>query len=87
MTTITFPVTDLQPLRKKAATIAQPPENCPERWSKSTVEPMKVLAVFKALWIKEGFILRAYQSREGGNGNGVEWVMPSHSRWRHSLML
>ena len=37
---------------------------------------MAVLAVFKSLWIKDGYILRAYQFREGGNGNGVVWAMP-----------
>jgi hypothetical protein len=37
---------------------------------------MKLLAVFEPLRIKDGFVLRAYQYREGGNGNGVVWAMP-----------
>ena len=77
MTTTTFPLTDLQRLRKEAATLAQPPNDGPEGWSKSNVDPMKVLAVFKPLRIKDGYIVRAYQFRDGmGNGNGVVWAMP-----------
>jgi hypothetical protein len=39
---------------------------------------MKVLAVFKkCLWIKEGYILRAYQRREEGECQGVVWAMPA----------
>jgi hypothetical protein len=37
---------------------------------------MAVVAVFKPLWIKDGYILRAYQFRDDGNGNGVVWAMP-----------
>ena len=78
MTTTTFPLTKLQRLRKRAATLARPSRDGPEGWSKSNVDPMKVLAVFKeSLWIKDGLILRAYQFRDGmGNGNGVVWAMP-----------
>ncbi len=77
MTTTTFPLTTLQRLRKKAARLGQPPEDGPLRWSKSVVDPMKVLAVFESVWIKDGYILRAYQFREDGRGKGVVWAMPA----------
>jgi hypothetical protein len=44
--------------------------------TKANCDPMKVLAVCKPLYVKEGFVLRAYQFREGGNGNGFVWAMP-----------
>jgi len=37
---------------------------------------MNLLGVFKSLRMKSGFVLRAYQYRSGGNGNGVIWAMP-----------
>jgi len=76
MNTTTFSISAIQTLRKRAAKRAQPAEDCPEGWSKSSVDPMRVLAVFTPLRIKDGYILRAYQFREGGNGNGVVWAMP-----------
>jgi hypothetical protein len=76
MTTTTFPLTKVQRLRKKAATLAHPPDDGPEGWSQSAVDPMAVLAVFKTLRIRDGYILRAYQFRAGGNGNGIVWAMP-----------
>lgn len=76
MTTTTFPISAVQRLRERAARRARPPEDGPERWSKSIVDPMKVLAVFTPLWVKDGYVLRAYQFREGGDGRGVVWAMP-----------
>ena len=83
MTTTSFPLTDLQRLRRRAAKLAQAPLFGPEGWSKSAVDPMKVLRVFgKCLWIKDGYILRAYQLREyGGKANGVVWAMPVHAEF------
>jgi len=81
MTTATFPITDLQRLRKRAAKLACAPLFGPERWSRSTVDPMRVLAVFKCLSIKEGYILRAYQRREDGKCNGVVWAMPADAEF------
>ena len=45
-------------------------------WFRSSVDPEKLLGVFKALRLKEGFGLRAYEFRSGGNGNGVIWAVP-----------
>jgi len=51
----------------------------PRGWSKTQVEPVEVLKAFSALRLKKGFVLRAYQFREGGNGNAVVWAMPEES--------
>jgi len=69
----TFPAARLQRLRRQAAPARLDP---PKGWSKSIVDPMTVVAVFKSLRIKEGFVLRAYQFRAGGDGNGFVWAMP-----------
>ena len=74
--TKTFPAKKIAELRQRIRKAARPPEDCPEGWSKSMVDPMTVLAVCKPLHIKEGFVLRAYQFREGGNGNGFVWAVP-----------
>lgn len=80
--TTTFPLMKVQRLREKAAARAQPLIDGPERWSKSSVDPMKVLAVFKnCLWIKDGFILRAYQRWDIGIGSGVVWAMPADAEF------
>ena len=55
------------------------PDECPEGWIKSQVEPVEVLKAFSALRLKKGFVLRAYQFRDGGNGNAVVWAMPQDS--------
>lgn len=72
----TFPLTKVQHLRTRASKCAEAPGDGPDGWSISSVDPMKVLAVFKPLWIKNGYVLRAYQYRCGGNGNGIVWAMP-----------
>ena len=59
------------------------PVNLPSKgsqgWSKCQVEPVEVLKVFSTLRLKKGFVLRAYQFREGDNGNAVVWAMPEGS--------
>ena len=70
-----FPISKINALRKKAEQASKPSEDAPPGWAKSRLDPMKLLAVFKALRIKPGFVLRAYQFTEGGNGNGIIWAM------------
>lgn len=72
----TFTKSEIDRLRDKAAKEAAPPNKSPEGWSFSPVDPQKTLAVFNNLKLKEGFVLRAYQFREGDNGNGIVWAMP-----------
>jgi hypothetical protein len=50
----------------------------PKGWTKSTMDPAKVLAAFAPLRLKKGYLLRAYQFSEGLNGNGFVWAMPEN---------
>lgn len=72
----TFPITQVNVLRKTAAEACPEPDIKPDGWSKSIVDPMNLLAAFPALRIKPDFVLRAYQFKAGGNGNGFIWAMP-----------
>ena len=40
-------------------------------------DPNDLLGVFKALRLKEGFALHAYDFRSGGKGNGIIWAVPA----------
>jgi len=48
----------------------------PEGWSISRADPMQMLLVAGSLRIRPGYILRAYQFRQGGNGNGFVYAVP-----------
>lgn len=63
-------------LRRRAHELAEPPENCPEGWFRRPDDPARILALFDGLRLKTGFVLRAYQFIQGGNGNGVVWALP-----------
>jgi hypothetical protein len=71
-----FTAEHITKLRERVADVSQVPESTPAGWSKSRVDPTKVLALFPALRLRTGFTLRAYQFKEQGNGNGVVWAMP-----------
>jgi hypothetical protein len=75
--TTTFPVRRVNTLRRAAACAARFPDQSPEGWSKSPVDPMDMLGVFDALRLKPGFVLRAYSFFDGGNGNAVVYAMPA----------
>ena len=77
MSSTVFPLAEVQQLRKQATKAREVTDFVPEEWSKSTVDPMAVLAVFQPLRIKQGCILRAYQFREAADGKGVVWAMPA----------
>jgi len=51
-------------------------EDIPDGWSKSIADAAVLLQAFPPLTLKDGFVLRAYQYREGRDGNGVIWAMP-----------
>jgi len=55
------------------------PDKYPNGWSKSKIDPMKVIDVFPSLKIKKGIVLRAYQYISNGNGNWVVWAMLKNS--------
>jgi hypothetical protein len=77
----TFSASRLQRLRDKAAKTTKVPKDTAEGWSKSKVDPAKLVEVFAPLKLKKGVVLRAYQFKEGGNGNGVVWAMPKDAEF------
>jgi hypothetical protein len=72
-----FPIDLVRQLRGHAAAAAMAAEDGPSGWSISPVDPVRVVAVFDTLRLKPGYILRAYQFREGGNGNGFVYAVPA----------
>ncbi len=74
----TISVAKINELREKAAALSQPVEGQeePQGWSKSRVDPGKLVELFSPLRLRKGYVLRAYVFREEGNGNGVVWAMP-----------
>lgn len=72
----TFPASKVNSLRRQASKLSDTQENIGDGWTKSPVDPMQLLAIFRALKIRDGYILRAYQFHAGGNGNGLVWAMP-----------
>jgi hypothetical protein len=73
-----FSAAKLEDIRKKSRKVTQilDPTNIPEGWSKSTLDPQKLLGFFKQLKLREGFVLRAYQFNEEQNGESVIWALP-----------
>ena len=73
-----FSVAKLDALREKALALSEPldEEEEPEGWSKSRVDPGKLVEIFAPLRLRKGYVLRAYIFREEGNGSGVVWAMP-----------
>ncbi|MEQ8786998.1 MAG: hypothetical protein RIC55_11890 [Pirellulaceae bacterium] len=76
-----FRAADLQQRRKQIVEFAQMPETAPPGWSKSRVDPARVVAMFSALRVRDGYVLRAYQFREEGNGNGFVWALPADAEF------
>lgn len=70
---------EIEMLRHKASAQQVNPDKYPGGWSKSKIDPMKVLAAFPSLSIKEGLVLGAYQYVSNKNGNGIVWAMPKGS--------
>lgn len=75
----TFSASRVNYLRGRAERVARAEAQGPDGWSKSEVDPMALLALFTPLRLKAGLVLRAYQYRAGGNGNGVVWAVPAET--------
>ena len=73
---VAFSIAKIRKLREEAVKVTQVLQDGPNGWSKSAVDPNKVLELFKPLRLRKGYVLRAYQYKEEGNGNGVVWAMP-----------
>jgi hypothetical protein len=77
----TFSAAEINALRQKAQEVTNVPEQTPDGWSKSLVDPMDLVALFQPLQVKQGYRLRAYQFMEDMNGNGAVWAMPVDARF------
>ena len=91
MTSVTFSISRVNRLRNAAARARAPAEPTeptepddpwlePEErdgWSVSDCDPNDLIGVFKALRLKAGFAVHAYEFRSGGNGNGIIWAAPA----------
>lgn len=75
MKTVTFPLALVNEHRRRAVRACQVPRDGPEGWSVSEVNPMQLLQIFDSLRLMDGFILRAYQYRDDGDGHGIIWAM------------
>ena len=73
---ITLPIDQVNELRKQAQKARMVRVDGPDEWCISELDPTGVLRVFKTLRLKEGFVLRAHQYREDGNGDAFVWAMP-----------
>jgi len=73
-----FSAAKLEEIRKKSRKVTQilDPTDIPDGWSKSSLDPNKLLGFFKQLKLKEGLVLRAYQFNEEQNGESAIWALP-----------
>jgi hypothetical protein len=78
---VPFSAAKIRKLREETAKVTQVPPDGPNGWSKSTMDPNKVLELFKPLRLRKGYVLRAYQFKAEGNGNGVVWAMPADAEF------
>lgn len=76
-----FSAAEIKKLRHQAAEVGQLPKGTPEGWSKSRVDPAKVVSAFPGLKLREGFVLRAYVFKEDGNSNGFVWGLPKDAAY------
>lgn len=76
-----FTAAEIRRLRDQADELSRVPEDTPNGWSKSRLEPGKVVDVFRPLHLREGIALRAYQYMHDGNGNAVVWAMPADAEF------
>jgi len=76
-----FSAVVIQKWRKAAGELSVLPEGTPAGWSKSRVEPAKIVGIFPKLKMRDGFVLRAYVFLEEGNSNGFVWALPADAEF------
>jgi hypothetical protein len=72
---------DIKKWRERLTELGRLPEETPNGWSKSRVEPAKLLTVFPDLKVREGYVLRAYVFKEEANSNGFVWALPADAEF------
>ena len=73
----TFPLREAQAARRLMQRAARISDTGPDGWSISQDDPSAIVTATDCLWLKDGYVLRAYQYRAGDNGNGIIWAMPA----------
>jgi hypothetical protein len=76
-----FTAEQIRAWRSRLDELAELPESTPSGWSKSRVDPAKLLTVFPDLKVRQGYVLRAYQFKEDGNANGFVWALPADAAY------
>ena len=75
--TAVFELSAVADLRRRSAGATELSPPLTEGWSRDAPDPERLLAVFDALWLRDGYRLRAYQYVAGGNGNAVVYALPA----------
>jgi len=76
-----FTAAEIKQWRKKLNELSQLPEATPNGWSKSRIDPSRLLTVFPELQVREGYVLRAYVFKEEANSNGFVWALPADAEF------
>lgn len=76
-----FTAAEIVRWRERLTELGQLPPETPNGWSKSRVEPARLLTVFPELRMRDGHVLRAYVFKEEGNSNGFVWALPSDAEF------
>ncbi|HBJ35295.1 MAG TPA: hypothetical protein DDZ51_11185 [Planctomycetaceae bacterium] len=76
-TVLQFSASEIDQWRKKLNALSQLPEETPDGWSKSRIDPARMLSVFPKLRLRDGHVLRAYVFKEDANTNGFVWALPA----------
>lgn len=76
-----FTAAEIKAWRARLTQFGQLPQETPNGWSKSPIEPAKMLTVFPELKLREGYVLRAYVFKEDANSNGFVWALPADAEF------
>jgi len=72
----TFSASDVRELINRARKVARAPDDGPQGWSVSDVDPGRIVQVFEpAVRLRAEYVLHGYQYRAGGDGNGVVYAV------------
>jgi hypothetical protein len=78
-----FPVTKVRALSARALAAGRGSNRFPDgRWSVCDVDPMKILAVFKPLRLRKGWVLCGHRARVGKDSIAVPWAVREDRVWR-----
>ncbi len=73
----TFSATEVQELIERVRAVARPSAGGPQGWSVSELDPGRIVQAFDpAVRLRAEYVLRGYQYRAGGDGNGVVYAIP-----------